>query len=292
MLSGSTKFAFDENSKILTVQNGNFKTTAKVFDTVGYDLHAFDDAYQGFGSIESDTLLNILKASIASSKEEDQTREFTGTLLDIANGKFNCVATNKSRLFWINQETQLSESLYCLLERDSVALLNRTLKSGITVDLHYKKVEDNVTQVMFMFGDSILLAKTIVGRLPKYQEIFIDKLENVTKITVDKKLLKNALNRIMILVGNDETSAIELKISDKILLSATNAEGELAEDVIECKETTQPIEFKIRGKYALDFLDNSDGDDVCIYCTSPTKPIEFKTEKDGVEYLYITAPAL
>ncbi|MGB9755456.1 MAG: DNA polymerase III subunit beta [Desulfurella sp.] len=289
VLSGDIIFKLEDN--ILTIKNGSYKTTTKIFQSEGYSVESIED-YKIAGVFDSNDILELLKANIASSKEEQQTREFNGVLIEIEQKKANFVATNRSRLFWISKPIDNDISFYCIAEKDSVLQLSRILKANDRVTLLYKIDGENITKIAFQSSNCTIVSKTINGKFPQYQAVTLEEAQNVQCIAFDKESLKTALQKVLTL-SNDELAVVEFNIQENnAQLNVTNKEGEIASDIIDfISYNHTPIILTINGRYVIDFLNNIQSNSVYFYYKEAIKPIELKaTSEHNVCYIYVMTP--
>jgi DNA polymerase-3 subunit beta len=291
-LNGEIVFELEDN--LLTIKNGSYKTTAKIFQSEGYPLESIDD-YKIVGSFESDDVLELLKTHIASSKEDEQTREFSGILIEIDQNKVNFVATNRSRLFWVSKAVDNDINFYCIVEKEGIMQLSRILKSNGKVSVLYKSEGDNVSKIAFQTASTTVISKVINGQFPQYQAVLLEDAQNVSCIVFEKELLKNSLQKVLAL-SSDELSVVEFNIQDNTVeLNVTNKEGELASDIVEFSPVKDkvhtPIVLNINGRYTVDFLNNIQANIVYFYYKEPIKPLELKAISDNqISYVYVMTP--
>ncbi len=291
-LNGEIIFEIDES--LLTIKNGAYKTTAKVFPTDGYPLESIDD-YKIVGTFDSNDILELLKAHIASGKDDEQAREFTGVLIDIQQNLINFVATNRTRLFWINKSIDDDINFYCIVEKEGLLQLSKILKINDKIVMLYKSDGENVTKVAFQCANAVIISKVIKGKFPQYQAVVLDDAQNVQCIVFDKEQLKSALQKVLVL-SNDELAVVEFNIQEhRVLLNSSNQEGEIASDIIDflpCEgKQTNPITLKISGRYALDFINHVQSNQVYFYYKEEIKPIELKSiSENKINYIYVMTP--
>lgn len=289
VLNGKIEFEAEEN--LLTIKNGSYITTAKIYPSEEYQLQTIDN-YTIVGDFDYADYAELFKVNIATNKVDDQTREFSGVLFEIDSNKFNCVATNRSRLFWISKPIENDIKFYCIVERDGILQLNRLIKATDKMTLLYNQSGDNITQVAFQFDDITIISKVINGRFPQYSAIILHDNTNMHSIAFDRNSLRDAIQRVIALSA-DETSALEFDIKDTCIdLKSTNSEGEEAKDIVEIKEPKDVSQMKImlNGKYTLDFLNSIQSEEVEFYYKEAKKPLEMKSNYNSIDYIYIMTP--
>ncbi|WP_291494362.1 DNA polymerase III subunit beta [Desulfurella sp.] len=291
-LNGEIFFELEDN--LLTIKNGSYKTTAKIFDSNDYPLETTKD-YKTVTTFDTNDILELLKAHIASSKDDEQTREFTGVLVEIDQNKVNFVATNRSRLFWINKEIENKTNFYCIIEKESILQLGRILKPNDKVKILYKESSENITKIAFQSNNATIISKVINGQFPQYQAVVLEDAQNVSCIVLDRESLKSSLQKVLAL-SSDELAVVEFDIKENtVVLNVTNKEGEVATDIVnfltcEDKAHTQ-IVLNINGRYTMDFLNNVQSDSIYFYYKEAIKPLELKAISESkINYIFVMTP--
>ncbi|MGC8790073.1 MAG: DNA polymerase III subunit beta [Desulfurella sp.] len=285
---------FELQDSLLTIKNGSYKTTAKIFKNNDYPLESTAD-YNTIGTFDSNEILELLKAHIASSKEDEQTREFTGILIEIDQNKANFVATNRSRLFWINKKVDIDKNFYCIIEKEGILQLSRVLKANDKIHMLYKGNPENITKIAFQSSNATIISKTINGQFPQYQAVVLEDAQNVSCIIFDRESLKSSLQKVLAL-SSDDLGVVEFNIKENTVeLTVTNKEGEVATDIIDfltCQEKTHTqITLNINGRYTLDFLNNVQSSSIYFYYKEAIKPLELKAISESkINYIYVMTP--
>jgi len=148
----------------------------------------------------------------------------------------------------------------------------------------------NENQVIFKFGETVIISRLIEGNYPDYQEIIPDNYK--TKVELDKTEI----------INNIKTASLFSKtgINDILLeFNSKNNETKVSAVNVQLGESKATIKSKIEGennsvvfnyKYLLDGLQNTQAKKINLELISSDSPVLLKANGGEDNYLYLIMP--
>ena len=225
------------------------------------------------------TMLNM--TSFAMSK--DETRYvLNGVYITIKKNLIKMVATDGRRLALIEREVELSKYIdkKVILPTKTAQELQRNLKEEGEVMVSFSE-----NQIMFNFGESIIISRLIEGEFPSYEQVIPKEVKD--KVVVDREKLLLATRRVSLLTSQD-SQGVKMDIEKgKMVISKQSPDiGEAREELdVEYKGPNFSIGFNPH--YIMDVLKNLDEQSVGFELENPEKPGVIRI-KD--KYVYVVLP--
>lgn len=128
------------------------------------------------------------------------------------------------------------------------------------------------TQVIFELGDQILTTRLLEGQYPNYRQLIPQQFER--QITVDRKLLTDALERIAVL-ADQKNNIVKLSLDpdqQAIAVSVEAQEVGSGREVVAAQITGDALDIAFNVRYLLDGLKALGTNEVQLQCNTATSP--------------------
>ncbi|OGT50082.1 MAG: DNA polymerase III subunit beta [Gammaproteobacteria bacterium RIFCSPHIGHO2_12_FULL_41_15] len=195
-------------------------------------------------------LRGLLQRTAFAMAQQDVRYYLNGLLLEVHPEKLHAVATDGHRLAFNSAlvHTNTDRRLQIILPRKGVLELMRLLEDNnesitVTISNHYLRI---------MTDHFAFTSKLVEGRFPNYERVIP---KNGDKwITLDRDVLKAALQRTAILC-NDKFKGVRFELrSNSLRILANNPEQEAAEEEISINYSQEDLDIGFNVHYLLDIL--------------------------------------
>ena len=223
----------------------------------------------------------LMKTNYAASSDETRYM-LNGVLMSFKEGKMIIVATDGRRLALAEEELEFPKDseLDMIIPSKTVTELLKTLDDEGPVSI---KATDK--QVVFEFGEIIIVSKLIDSAYPNYKQVI--PAQNEERITIEREGLLAAVRRAALMIS-DHSSSIKLIFRKNKLeiLTETPDVGE-AKESLPIKYDNKEITIAFNPAFLLDPLKNLDSDEIHLELTDDLSPGVIKTD---VPFLYVIMP--
>ena len=223
----------------------------------------------------------LRKVSYAAS-QDDTRRTLKGVLISFKDEKITMVATDGRRLALIENELEFPKSAEkdIVLPSKAVLELQRSLGNEGEISLMIQK-----TQICFKVCGMTIYSKLMDDAYPNYKQV-IPK-ETVEKITVDRQLLLDALDRASVMTMDEAHSTKLIFESGKLTVTSAASDIGEARDIVPIKYAGEKIEIMFNPSYVMDPLKAIDDDEVTINLNDGHSPAVIKC---SIPFLYVLMP--
>ena len=239
-----------------------------------------EDAYAY--EIPQATLREMFRKVSYAASQDDTRRTLKGVLMSFKASKLTMVATDGRRLALVENEIEFPKDVEkdIVLPSKAVQELQRSLNGEEIASVMIQK-----TQVSFKLGNITIYSKLMDDVYPNYRQV-IPK-ETVEKITIDRQLLLDALDRASVMTM-DEAHSTKLIFSEG-KLTVTSAASDIGEakDEVAIKYAGEPIEIIFNPSYVMDPLKAIDDDEITINLNNGHSPAVIKC---SIPFLYVLMP--
>lgn len=239
-----------------------------------------EDAYAY--EIPQATLREMFRKVSYAASQDDTRRTLKGVLMSFKDSKLTMVATDGRRLALVENEIEFPKDVEkdIVLPSKAVQELQRSLNGEEIASVMIQK-----TQVSFKLGNITVYSKLMDDIYPNYRQV-IPK-ETVEKITIDRQLLLDALDRASVMTM-DEAHSTKLIFSEG-KLTVTSAASDIGEakDEVAIKYAGEPIEIIFNPSYVMDPLKAIDDDEITINLNNGHSPAVIKC---SIPFLYVLMP--
>ena len=224
----------------------------------------------------------MLKKTHYAASQDDTRRTLKGVLMSFKSNNLTMVATDGRRLAMINQEIEFpaESDKDITLPAKTVQELLRSINGEGDVRLVVQK-----SKICFELENLKIYSKLIDDVYPNYNQV-IPK-NNETKISVDRLLLINALERANVM-SIDESHSAKLIFSENNLTVTTVANniGDFHDEVA-IKYNGSPLEIVFNPDYVMDPLKAIDDDEIIFNLNSGSTPAIITC---SIPFLYVIMP--
>ncbi len=232
--------------------------------------------------LEQAVLKESLALTIFASSNDETRYVLNGVLFFVKGNKIRLVATDGRRLAYIEKDFENKNKQTCEMIIPSKALHEISKNLGWEGEV---KIIPAKNQVVFQFGDTLVVSRLIEGNFPNYEQV-IPKEEKLTS-RINREDFLQSVKRASLLTS-PEAPAIKLDfLKNKVLVSSRSPNlGESKEEVTASVEGKE-MAIGFNPHYMADVLKCLDIESVQFSLTDPDKPGLVKG-KEG--YLYVIMP--
>jgi len=234
-------------------------------------------------SLPQQDLKQLIDKTAFAMAQQDVRYYLNGLLLELSQQGLRIVATDGHRLALSEYHGNLSINLdkQIIIPRKGVLELARLLDPHSS-DLISLNVGQNHLRVES--DDLIFTSKLIDGKYPDYNRVI--PLDGNKIMTVNREILKSALQRISIL-SNEKYRGIRMIFSENnLLIQANNPDHEEAEEEINVNYSESPIEIGFNVTYLLDVFSILETEEIQIKLKdSNSSCIIASTESEDFRYV-------
>lgn len=230
------------------------------------------------------TLKEIIRQTVFSISDNENTKVMTGELLEIHGSELKIVSLDGHR---ISIRKIMLKNSY---EDVSVIIPGKTLNEIVKILTGGRDDEVNVfftdKHVLFEFGNTIVLSRLIEGEYYKIDRMLSSDYE--TKVTVNKREMLDCIDRTTLLIKESEKKPVIIDVKDDSIGFAINSSiGSMDEEIDAVKEG-KDILIGFNPRFLIDALRVIDEEEITMYMINPKAPC-FIRDKDEM-YIYLILP--
>ena len=280
------------DSDVVIETDSNFKTTITCekakFNIVGKSGDDF--SYIPFIerneciSISQFTLKEVIRQTIFSISDNENTKLMTGELFEINNSTLKVVSLDGHRISIRKVELKNNyDNISVIIPGKTLIEINKILNGGIDDEV---KIYFTEKHILFEFDNTIVLSRLIEGEYYKIDKMLSSDYE--TKITVNKKDMLDSIDRTTLLVKESEKKPVIIDIKDNSIGFAMNSSiGSMHEEMDAVREGKDII-IGFNPRFLMDALRVIDDEEITLYMINPKAPC-FIRDKDE-SYIYLILP--
>ncbi|MBP3610091.1 MAG: DNA polymerase III subunit beta [Lachnospiraceae bacterium] len=230
------------------------------------------------------SLKEIIRQTVFSISDNESNKIMTGELFEINGDEFKVVSLDGHRI----------SVRKIFLKNDFMA--TKVIVPGKTLNEISKilsgEMEDEVRifftdkHILFEFDSTIVLSRLIEGEYYKINQMLSGDYE--TKISVNRKVFLDCIDRATLLIKESEKKPIILGVTENSMeLKVNSTIGSMNEEMDIVKEG-KDILIGFNPKFLMDALRVIDDEEVTIYMTNPKAPCFIKNEEES--YIYLVLP--
>jgi len=214
-----------------------------------HDFPALDQSdYPYQFKMHASEFKNLLTKTYFSMGLQDVRSYLNGVLLDFGDESVRAVAADGHRLASsVSEKIDINQiNKRVILPRKSVMELMRFLGQDEDITLCI-----NDQRIKMMSSDLIFTSKLIKAQYPDYNRLMV---RGSLTATGDREAIKQALTRTAIL-SNEKFRGVRFQLeTNRLCLTANNADQEHAEEIVALDYAHTPIEMAFNVAYLLDIL--------------------------------------
>jgi DNA polymerase-3 subunit beta len=233
--------------------------------------------------LNSSVVANAINKTLFATGNDELRLVLSGVFCELSPDDVTFVATDAHKLVrYKRTDTKSKDSASFILPKKPLNLLKTILTSqDIPV-----KIEYNLTNAFFSFGNINLICRLIDGKYPNYDAVI--PAENPNKMVIDRILLLNTIRRVAIF-ANQSTHQIRFKLSGKeLVLSAEDIDfSNEAKERLTCTYEGDDMEIGFNSKFLLEMLNNIDTDEIKLEMSAPNRagillPVDNKNKDEDI----------
>ena len=239
-----------------------------------------EDAY--VYRISQQVLKEMLRKVSYAASQDDTRRTLKGVLMSFKNEKLTMVATDGRRLALVEKEMEFSKDAEkdIVLPSKAVNELQRSLNGEEDISLMVQK-----SQICFKVENMTIYSKLMDDAYPNYRQV-IPKETN-EKITVDRQLMLDALDRASVMTMDEAHSTKLIFESGKLTVTSAASDIGEARDVVPIKYAGEKIEIMFNPSYVMDPLKAIEDDEISINLNDGHSPAVITC---SIPFLYVLMP--
>jgi DNA polymerase-3 subunit beta len=224
-----------------------------------------------------EALLEGLRGALFATSADESKQVLTGVHLLAEPDTLEFAATDGHRLAVIqtghesaNEQAEGQPKMDVTVPAKALRDLERMLQ-GYTASGPISLKFDR-TQVIFELGDQILTTRLLEGQYPNYRQLIPKQFER--QITVDRKLLADALERIAVL-ADQKNNIVKLSLDpaqQSVAISVEAQEVGSGREVVAAQITGETLDIAFNVRYLLDGLKALGTHEVQLQCNTATSP--------------------
>ncbi|RZM82929.1 DNA polymerase III subunit beta [Leptolyngbya iicbica] len=240
-------------------------------------LPVIEDGQAAELSIEA--LLEGLKGSLFATSADESKQVLTGVHLLAEPETLEFAATDGHRLAVVktsdesgdpaDTDAKMDVTVPAKALRDLERML-QTYTSSEPIALKFDR-----TQVIFELGDQRLTTRLLEGQYPNYRQLIPKQFER--QVTIDRKLLMDALERIAVL-ADQKNNIVKLSLDSKQQSVAVSVEAQevgSGREVVAAQISGDDLDIAFNVRYLLDGLKALGTTEVQLQCNTATSPSIF-----------------
>lgn len=283
-LPEDARLKLDSKDSQLEVRAGKSKFTLQTLPAADFPRMETSAGVAGEVSLPQKKLKHLLQLVQFAMAQQDIRYYLNGMLLVLDGTTLRVVATDGHRLSLAETELeQAGPQKEVIIPRKTIVELVKLLAdSEEPVTL---RVGEN--QVTIELGGTRLVSKIVDGKFPDYQRVI--PVGHDKKLVVNRQLAGQALQRAAIL-SNEKFRGVRLVMgANSLTVVCNNNEQEEAQEEIEAKYESDPIDIGFNVTYLQDGLNALSADEVTIAFSDPNSSMLLTTEAEA-GFKYVVMP--
>jgi DNA polymerase-3 subunit beta len=204
--------------------------------------------------IRATTLRDMIRQTIFSVSMDPSKLILTGELFDIKNGLLQVVSVDMHRISYKSHQFLPATGEYkdynAVIPARALHELSRVLPNDEEAEVAFYFTDN---RVVFDTEEFLFVSRLLVGDFIRYDQIFNEDFN--TLLTINRVEFLNALERAILVAGENKLVPIKLEINDdELVVTASTAERGHAHDEILCGTDGQDLMIYFNPRYIIDAL--------------------------------------
>lgn len=233
-------------------------------------------------TLDKAVFADMLKKTHYAASTDDSRPVLNGVLLNFADGKLTCVATDGRRLALIEHEVEFpsENNRDVVLPTRAIAELLRILNGSGDLKIHLKG-----TQAIFEFDRTMMCCKLVDGVYPNFRQVILSQCDH--RVAIPREEFLGVLRRVT-LFTTEKSNAMRLTFEDNLLtIVASSPDVGEAHDALAVKYSGPKIAAIFNPEFMMDPLRTLTGDEVFIELNDAMSPGLIKSD---IPFLYVLMP--
>ena len=234
--------------------------------------------------ISTFTLRDIIRQTIFSIGSSDVNKVMGGVDLIIKNDQLRVTTLDGHRISI--RKVQL-KNIYAeqeiIIPGKALNEISKILPSDAEKEV---EIYFSDAHVIFEFDKTTVVSRLIDGKYISVDRMMSSDYE--TKLSVNKKLLFDCIDRSMLFSKEGNKKPIVLDVKDGVMKLQVNSSLGSYDEEIEINKQGRDIVIGFNPKFILDALKVIDDEDIDVYLVNPRSPLYIKDENE--RYVYMILP--
>ncbi len=235
-------------------------------------------------SISQFTLKELIRQTIFSIAQNESNKMMTGELFEINENRLRVISLDGHRISI--RKIELKEKYgekKIIVPGKTLIEISKILTGGTEdmVDIYFTE-----NHIVFEFDQTVVVSRLIEGNYFRVDQMLSNDYN--TKVTINKKMLFDCIDRATLMVKEGDKKPIILNISNDMMeLKITSQIGTM-DEMIDITLEGNDIKIGFNPKFLIDALRVIDEETIDIYYMNPKAPCFIRDEKEN--YIYLILP--
>ena len=230
------------------------------------------------------SLKDIIRQTVFSISDNENTKVMTGELFEIHGSTLKVVSLDGHRIsirkITLNQDY---DDVSVIIPGKTLIEISKLLNGGVD-DIFNIYFTDK--HVLFDFEDTIVVSRLIEGEFYKIDKMLSTDYE--TKITVNKKVILDSINRTTLLIRDANKKPVIIDIKDNYMgININSSYGSMHEEM-DIEKEGKDILIGFNPRFIMDALRAIDEEEITMYMINPKAPCFIRDNDES--YLYLILP--
>jgi DNA polymerase-3 subunit beta len=228
-------------------------------------------------------LKEIIRQTIFSISDNENTKLMTGELFEINNNNLKVVSLDGHRISIRNIELKdCYENIKVVVPGKTLSDLSKILNGDTEDDVNIYFTSNHI---LFEFDQTIVVSRLLEGEYYNINQMLSTDYE--TRIQINKKEFLNCIDRASLLIKESDKRPIVINIQDDVIqLSIQSLIGSMNEEISINKEGKNLL-IGFNPKFLMDALRVIDDEIIDIYLVNPKAPCFIKDASGSYVYLIL-----
>lgn len=230
------------------------------------------------------TLKDIIRQTIFSISDNENTKIMTGELFEIKGNTLKVVSLDGHRIS-IRKVSLKQEypDVSVIIPGKTLTEISKILNGGIEDEV---RMYFTSKHVLFEFENTIVLSRLIEGEYYKIDKMLSTDYE--TKLTVNKKEFLDCIDRTTLLIRESEKKPVIIDVKDESMgIAIHSAIGSMDEN-IDIQKEGNDILIGFNPRFLMDALKVIDEEEITIYMINSKAPCFIRDKEES--YIYLILP--
>ncbi|MDE5779324.1 MAG: DNA polymerase III subunit beta [Lachnospiraceae bacterium] len=280
------------DSEILIDTNDNYQVhircerlESNLPGTSGEDFNYLPEISKDkYMSISQFSLKEVIRQTIFSISDQENTKIMTGELFEINNDILKVVSLDGHRISI--RSVQLKESfdnMKVIVPGKTLNEISKIISGGVDDEIRLYMTDKHI---LFEFEQTKVVSRLLEGEFYRIEQMISNDYE--TRIDVNKTEFLNSIDRSTLFIRESDRKPIILNIEQSsIHLNINSSLGSMNEE-LEIKKEGKDLRIGFNPKFLMDALRVIDDETVTIYMVNAKSPCFIRNEDSS--YIYVILP--
>lgn len=283
LAGGEVVMAKEPGSAQLELRNAGSEFLLRVLPAEEFPALPVFPREEGF-TVEKNGFLRTIEHVVKAASTDETRPVLTGVLLHVDRDTVRMVATDSYRLSV--KETPIRASVKEKMQAIVPAeCLREVARVGGILPEDRLFVVSSANQILFAFGDVLIISRLIDGQFPNYRQLIPETFES--RAYIPREEFIDALHRVRPLTQRN--APVRLSFQDgTLIVSAQSQDIGLAREAIPVRFEGEPLEIGFNPQFLLDGAQVIPDSELDFRFISPLRPGLLRGEAD--DFLYLIMP--